>query len=158
MQYTDPLTRRVNAQGLMDLIRANEEAPDFNLGTWMHPCRTYGCLVGNWAIQCDRMFVLETDNIYGLTADSLSLSYRESSFLFCTIDIRRDEWGHPLRPGVQRDWRNREAAINRVRKFLYYKLRKRELLYEEDGRVKESARRTEGDHHVCRAALAECVA
>jgi hypothetical protein len=154
---TDPMLRKANAQGLMDLIRANEEAPNFNLGSWVEPCGTFGCLVGNWAIRCNRMWMLDSDGIYDLAAESLGITRKESRFLFSTIDVVRDRFGFEV-PGLDRDCENRSAAINRVRKFLYYKLRKWELLYEEDGRVKESARKQEGDRMVCREALEACSA
>ena len=48
----------------------------------------------------------------------------------------------------------REQRIGRLRKFVYYVLHKRELLYDDSGCVRESARRAEGDHHIVRQVLA----
>lgn len=82
-------------------------------------------------------------------------------FLFCPSTLRRGRFGilwdrvYP-EPGPRRDDADdQDACIRKVRKFIYYKLHKRELCHEPDGRIRESARRAEGDHHIARRVLEE---
>lgn len=130
------------------------------------PCGTYGCLVGNHLLktrewekldEIDRGTFSTAAHYYGLTSG-------EAEFLFSSLNhevgpngLIPDGWGgYRLNVGSHRRHRDKDAAIRRVRKLIYYKLRKQELCYEEDGRVKESARRAEGDHRIDRKVLAAC--
>lgn len=150
----------MDAQALMNLIKANEEAPNFNLRTWEAPCGTYGCLWGNYCIASGTPISL---NPIRESAAVLGITPSEAVFLFSAANLLVGKWGiqyesDGLPAGDSTNWRqpdDREAAIKRVRKFLYYKLHKRELCHEPDGRVKESARHTEGDHNVVRRVLAQ---
>lgn len=152
-----------NVQTLMRCARNNENAPDFNLGAWFHPCGTYGCLVGNDVIATypnglrSLMSPRWTTIEYGIphTISALLFSNRELSHERWGIECLREHGAiHPL-VGIRRDPLNREAALNRLRKFIYYVLRKRELLYDDSGRIRETARRAEGDHFVIRNVLAD---
>lgn len=157
-------------QALMDLCRISEEAREFHLGIVASgsSCGSYGCLLGNYAIsgndkryrihpECSRLIQFDgksaelNGNLYGDAADRFGITLAESMFLFCEYDrLRKDNYYvDPNQSGYKRPWvgaEARSAAIGRVRKFIYYKLKKREFMYEEDGRVKESARRLEGNH------------
>jgi hypothetical protein len=164
------MLRKPNAQELLDLIHANEEASGFDLSSWFHSCGTHGCLVGNHLIakrsKCDSLLGPLGPMLYPDIAPLYGVSHAECLWLFSPLNFKYYPYrgmyfceGTPQQDlESDRDPIDREAAINRVRKFLYYKLRKWELLYEEDGRVRESSRRAEGDHHVCRNVLRECVA
>jgi hypothetical protein len=104
---------------------------------------------------------------YAATARRFGITPYESEWMFgCQEMIQMESiegWMYETRKtgfgrfdlfdGEGRDTDDKAAAIARVRKFIYYKLHKQEMLYEADGRVKESARRAEGDHHVIRKVL-----
>lgn len=163
----------MDAQGLMDLCRVNEEAPDFNLATWQEPCGTFGCLVGNFCVARPddelRMVrygwgfapMIEPEcGIWKSVAKRFGLTLGEAEFLFAGTNHSFNEWGLiPDREGGflatdMRDCKDRSAAIRRVRKLIYWKLKRREFIHEPDGRVRESARRLEGDHNFAAQALA----
>ncbi len=146
-----------NIPALMRCVTNNEKASDFYLGAWS--CGTHGCLVGNdaLAIGVDRNYIG-----WGFASDEYGLGYVILQFLFGTRDFGRSSIGIELRPTIAwlinnvsctRDPRDRTAALNRLRKFIYYVLRKRELLYDDSGCVRETARRAEGDHHIVRGVL-----
>lgn len=161
----------VDYQSLMDLCTANEEAPGFDLGSWFsrhESCGTVGCLVGNYALSrlgtdeilcagvVNSFSFLLVDYTFQDIAARFGLSDKESEWLFASCNFpRREGFGLVLDSITHgdsiggRSQGDRHAAIARVRKLIYYKLRKRELLYEEDGRLRESARRTEGNLGLC---------
>ena len=149
-----------NIQELMNLVKANENSKDFDLSNFKSPCGTYGCLVGNHALDrgtkiissfnkefrreyvqpCDS---LNTTNIYNLT-------FVPYWFLFSSIEknscgkAKRDVYGSR----VYRDASDKEAAMNRVRKLIYYVLRKRELMPDrstKEGRESYDISRNSGD-------------
>lgn len=155
----------MNAQALFRLIRNNEAAENFDLGQWV--CGTYGCLVGNDLLACGfepRAFhcmrFTEAGDFYGISA-------LMASFLFGRHEVDRGSSGiavadygngemvisaHDMGESLRdRNIEDKDAAISRVRKYLYYKLHKAEMEYDDRGCVRESIRRAEGDHHVLRA-------
>lgn len=150
----------MDTQALLDLCRINEEAYEFHLGYWSNVCQTHGCLVGNFVLarQCDTL-TLNTLNrtlcAFQAIARRFEITFNESSFLFNMEDVVRDKFGRYVH-GRLRPMKDREAAIRRVRKFIYWKLKRREFMHEPDGRVRESARRLEGDHNFAAQALACC--
>lgn len=156
----------VNIAALERLIVNNEKAPKFNLGRWVEPCGTYGCLVGNDLIAIGQCDVLVSMNIFDYVKKTYGLTGKYAGFLFCNSNYKRTPRGFiknnimvgRLAMGVPRDFTDRHAAINRVRKFVAYVRKKRALIYDEHGRVRESARRTEGDLMILRSAKAEAAA
>lgn len=177
----------MHTQRMFDLVRANEEAPGFDLRHWFsdgvphagRSCGTVGCLAGNYELRLRRA----GDSMYGpgqhppycdygTVARHFGITTAESYFLFSPWNLARWRYGiyygeragilaatprfgmitpHERIKGVvseERDCEDRQAAIGRVRKFIYYKLHKREMLYDADGRVRETIRRAEGDHRV----------
>lgn len=169
----------IDYQGLFKLVKANEEAERFDLGFWVDHdvCGTIGCLVGNFclanpedALKLDETIEEPVYSESGVRGDAFrhiaarfGLTHNESQWLFGTVDPALFQsmgyWENirsiysSMFSGDYRDCTDRAAAIARVRKFIYYKLHKQEMLYEEDGRVRESARRAEGDQHVVRKVL-----
>jgi hypothetical protein len=147
-----------NIQNLMRLVRNNEEATGFDLRAWFHPCGTFGCLVGNdciaiGAVDGAKDFGLWAMREYGLPAVVIP-------FLFSSYELARGSFGIECEAGDfgvmpylnaihRRDFADREAALNRVRKFIAYVERKRAIMYTADWRVAEIARRTEGNWNVC---------
>jgi hypothetical protein len=171
-RLTTKVRMNMDAQALMDLCRINEESrARFNLGTWRTICGTACCLVGNFCVarpgdslrlinESGRYMpfmdgVRRTGDLQVQTAARFGITVPEACFLFGPHDKVRTVWGRSA--GMKsRDAYDMHAAVRRVRKYLYYKLRKREFCYDEKGCVRESARRMEGDHNFARQALACC--
>lgn len=136
----------------------NEEAEKFDLRSWYKPCRTYGCLVGNYVIKQNINWPTDWERF---SEEEFNLTDSEVAFLFAAENateiagIGKVCGWHILDPRFTRPVFDKAKALNRVRKFIYYNLHKREMLYEEDGRVKESARRAEGDHMIMEKVLNE---
>lgn len=126
----------MNTQRLLDLIKANEEAPDFYLDKWISPCGTHGCLVGNHMLKVYKdqdIFNAHAKCTLGVAAEFYDLTLQEACFLFNSDEGFRRRFGiHYSRYQVNhehlRDPYDKEAAINRVRKLIYYKLRKAGLM------------------------------
>lgn len=136
-----------NLPALMRCVTNNEKAQRFDLSTYRHDCGTYGCLVGNDSIALG----IDEPEMYGRYSGHIVWGIRE-------YGIMED---NNICPGGESLWSflfgyyhrtdvTREACLNRLRKFIYYVAHKRELLYDDSGRVRETARRAEGDHHVLR--------
>ncbi len=159
---------------LLDCITANEKAPGFTLGKWiesdarsaMPTCGTYGCLLGNHMIAAGRWdagqgaFVLVNggqmeaagSGPMRLAMDEYGLSLSLASWLFGVNEIGHLPDGEisfiSFIYSARRRDHSREACLNRLRKYVYYVLHKRELLYDDSGAVRETARRAEGNHMV----------
>lgn len=151
-----------NLTALKRCVRNNEKAPDFNLGVFVNECGTYGCLVGNDAISVRTKSPLEA--FCGWSLNEYNVPGFLWTFLFCEFEMRRiDGRGIEVAQGQlaiaghdatrRRACRDREAALNRLRKTIEYIERKRAIWYEADGRISERARRVEGDWGVCASVL-----
>lgn len=160
----------MDTQALLDLCRANEEAPGFHLGGWTHSCGTYGCLVGNFCLshplddlQLDYLghpFLEGVSNSMRGAAARFGITDAEAMWLFAYCNFDRNKFGFIRQMGVggfqlgdMRQQDDRASAINRVRKLIAYKVRKRLLWFDDRGCIKECARRAEGDHNVMAAVL-----
>ena len=152
----------MKTQLLLDLIKANEAAENFNLGRWIEHCGTYGCLVGNHACAVGGEFLSvassfcdgDASTTFSILASKYGVTIRESFFLFASQNntICWDAGsGENIYSTTYRLRTDKQKAINRVRKYLYYKLHKQELM--EDPKV----RHMEGDHHVVRKAAERAV-
>jgi hypothetical protein len=173
----------MDTQALLDLCRINEEARGFDLGSWTSTkggCGTVGCLVGNFCLARPNDELRLSDGrgqpLFPQTRDAapaiakrFGISVGEAQWLFSMDEIERNQngfvsygaknwrpFGYSFRSGGNRDCYDRESAIRRVRKLIYWKLKRREFMYEDDGRVRESARRLEGDHNFASQTLACC--
>jgi len=139
---------KIEFQKLLQLCKANEESKNFNLRTWLQSCGTFGCLVGNdWCANKENRPYLQhnvgsrdisgTQKEYGLTKNEFRFLFmgRDNTHSYypqlgCTIHALNGKPRHPL---------DKTAAINRVRKFIYYHLHKQEVM------ATETARHIEGD-------------
>jgi hypothetical protein len=168
-----------NIPNLLRCVTSTENAPNFDLGTWVQvgePCGTYGCLVGNdiltttgnirsrhtWHDDFDEVTCLNTLNVdedvdisewamqeYGISEKLMDYLFMPNDFLL------RWNGGHNAYDFKTRKHDDRAAALRRLRKVIYYILHKRELMYTDDMKVRETARRQEGDHNVLQQVLAK---
>lgn len=125
----------MNTQRLLDLVKANEGSNGFDLGSWLSDCGTYGCLVGNHHVAnpIDVPYALFDEGEIALKRISklYKLTQFEAAFLFGIRDLSHTRWRYnhvSHHAGRTRDPYDKEAAINRVRKLIYYKLRKADLM------------------------------
>ena len=132
-----------NIQALMQLVKNNENSKDFDLTHWTSDCGTFGCLVGN-DLLARNVFISEAilqDILWGKRHDHYyGLQHSVFNWLFnCRKKDHENNW-------KLRNNKDKKAALNRVRKAIYYILRKRELMYDDDGEFSqekyEEARRT----------------
>jgi hypothetical protein len=146
-----------NIQNLMRLVKNNERARRFDLSLLLQhdECGTIGCLVGNDYIaeynKTSYFSVADVDR----TQIEYGISPQIWDFLFSNLNTEYNYGLYEIfgekkviRICKQRDHLDKEAAIKRVLKFIYYVLHKRELLYDDSGRIRETARRQEGNHNV----------
>lgn len=144
-----------NISALKRCVRNNEKAPNFDLGSFVRTCGTFGCLVGNDWIAINGVGEYEKGNnisFYNWADREYQIAPQLRFFLFSTLEAVRDKHGR-CEGGRQRSRLDREAALNRLRKFIAYIERKRAIWYEADGRVSELARKREGDWGVCASVL-----
>lgn len=143
---------KFDAQELMNLVKANETAKDFNLSSWLQPCGTFGCLVGNHMVA--NGVSVKVDFLsrvpVGYDKKRYGLSQQEFDFLFASCDIFREfcitynaftnqsECFTSIMVS-KRNYFDKEAALNRVRKLIWWKLRKQEIMAD------DNARHIEGD-------------
>ena len=79
---------RINEVNLWRCVANNKAAKDFHLGTWVQPCGTYGCLVGNDALAAGCPEVLRNDaRIWDWATQAYGLTLREAAFLFSSANI-----------------------------------------------------------------------
>lgn len=154
--YTD-----VNLDALKRLVRNNENAAGFNLRAWTAPCGTYGCYVGNDQLACGNRpsrtaLFRDIAPLYGLGTLVASWLFGVREVLMTPRGIHtEDSLGQLVLAdcgddqAVIRNETDKTAGLNRINKYIAYIERKRALLHEPDGRIKESARRTEGNWMVC---------
>jgi hypothetical protein len=123
----------IDFQMLMNLCRYNEEALDMELNSWW--CGTYGCLVGNdIAARYDNIPLLNKLS-YEFCCVEYGLTKNESLFLFSNLIYKFGRLGYK-NSGPRRKY-TKESAIARVRKFIYYKLRKQEIMADDNARFQE---------------------
>ena len=125
-----------DAQELLDLIHANERAEDFDLRDWFSrgECGTYGCLVGNHLLEKFEGQPLEDIKNIHLTKvrNAITSPCWLQSVYGCQNEVIRflfyESYSGFSNRVAKHDPHDKEAAINRVRKFLYYAMRKSDLM------------------------------
>lgn len=137
-----------NLDNLRRCARNTERAKHFDLSICRSDCGTYGCLLGNDAAACG-LSRLEVWDRYGGHFAFGSREYNIPSAIDGSSHIGSFLFGFKKRHGKY----SKEACLSRLYKFIAYCERKRAMLYEADGRVKESARRNEGDYMFCKQVL-----
>lgn len=140
----------MNTQRLLDLIKVNEQAIYFDLSEWI--CGSYGCLLGNYSLSIkDRNvfnFKTKYESVYRQAALYFDIPLKISYFLFSPYNFKRTKTklmvnGYRCSTfRASRDCYAKDAAINRVRKYVYFKLHQREMELDERGCVREEARLT----------------
>jgi hypothetical protein len=151
----------INFQALMDLVKANEDSKDFDLSRWK--CGTYGCLVGNYGLKYDEEFLEAVRNSvveFKLIAQAFGISEMEAKYLFHSIahihinhTMFLPQYGYQCLGNLNRDYHDKEGALNRVRKFIYYHLKKREFCLDDNG-VTETSKQV-GDVNFANQVLCE---
>jgi hypothetical protein len=141
----------INFQRLLDVVKATEIVPlggfDMCCVNEKYSCRTVGCMIGNYNAMVgrdphcfgDRQNNEEQDDwdYFGITEDEYAWLFLGSPNHFY-FDFDRP------RPGLSDI--TKDMALARLRKFIYYKLHKQEMIYDERGCVTERSRTQEGNH------------
>lgn len=134
----------IDFQGLLDVVKANANKTPlpFYLGTW---CNTSACLIGNYHISNENANLrheIFKEGIYFRhedIAERFGISLNESRYLFHSnnpVKFQDGTTNYFVRNTKQcyvRDGLDKEAAINRLRKFIYYHLRKNEFCLDDNG-------------------------
>jgi hypothetical protein len=148
--------REIDIQGLLDMARYAEEAEHFDMSLWRNTCGTAGCLVGTFCMRRpeDALGVTYISGLHvsivtyngvccvrGGISLRFGISEEESRFLFSRYHLANcpSNRRSPARPAT---FSNREQAVARLRKFIYYKMHRAELSYDEarqtgDARISE---------------------
>lgn len=171
-------TTRIQFQRLLDVVKATEiqYTTKFNMswvvcdiaeaeGSSSTECGTVGCLIGNYNLMAGRYSQLFGD-WYNPEAESKDWEYfgiteREYNWLFM-MGAEYPDYEPPKPASMYRVFYNlrnlddvtKEQALARLRKFIYWKLHKEEMLYDDNG-VREEARRAEGNQLFAARAVAE---
>lgn len=130
----------IDFQGLLHVMKATEDRPEenFDMGSW---CGTSCCMIGSYVYSNynkDFKIRLEGKKIsVESISDKFGITLKEAQFLFTAH-----------RPGKCRKamFLNKEQALSRLRKFIYYKMHKQEMIVEEgrNKRVLHTGRNIEG--------------
>ena len=149
---------KINFQALLDVVKATETqyTDIFDMGTVFSDshkrCGTAGCMIGNYNLmKCiSKTRFTEHSKEFGITDHEFTWLFDMGVYLKYTGD-----GSQPIRILFERDLKEvtKEQALSRLRKFIYYKLHKQEMIYDDQGCVRESARRTEGDHMIAKRAV-----
>ena len=165
----------IDFQGLMNVAAAGERNENLDMSQWSeekygeyHTCGTAACLIGSFCAEhpSDELMMVSEDSILvprtkGRHSEEGSIAYRFG------ITIKEARWlfdGNPLRKLSTSTSKYYSAAslsgpdaIRRLRKFIYYKLRKQELMPSRDtpeGReAYDRSRNREGDRMVMDSVL-----
>ena len=130
----------IDFQGLLAVLHAAENEPNLDMGAW--ECGTSHCMVGAFCHQnpTDDLY-LDNNDIYlkdsYFSSPPMSISTR---FGITTLEAR---WlfmhMHPFFTNTPSTWfpadeSLKEQALGRLRKFIYYKLHKQEMIVESNER------------------------
>lgn len=131
----------IDFQGLLNVLKAAESHPHLQMSTWS--CGTAACLVGSFCLAHPKDELRLKDGYAGYTpffqaedfplhgdqaiAKRFGITDNEALWLFVYNPLNRFERECTLNATLL----NREEALNRLRKFIYYKLHKAEMTHEE---------------------------
>lgn len=155
----------INFQRLNDVVKATELLPlgrfDMRAVHKENSCGTAGCMIGNYNAMVGR-HPDEFGYCYGSWGwfascgkwedwKHFGISAAEYSWIF-SVQAEIGKW-----ESAPRDLSRvtREEALGRLRKFIAYKRRKHEMIYDPKYGVKESARRAEGNQCFVMLAVAD---
>lgn len=141
---------KIDFQGLLNVIKAAENEPNLQMRVWRvvdpHGCGTSNCMIGAFCKEHpDDILTMEGSLIdapslrgvkqeYGYKhalkaiSQRFGLTIREACFLF----TGNHTYYQHVPDAMQLD---KERALNRLRKFIYYKLHKSEMTLDEGRRV-----------------------
>ena len=123
-------------------------------------CGTVGCMIGNYNVmtgrEADRFGISWSSKSEGeySDADHFGITELEYDWLFAEMAQFGRGWSTPER------WLmdvTREQALSRLRKFIYYKMHKHEMCYDEKYGVREESRHAEGNHNFASRAKKEAI-
>lgn len=131
----------IDFQGLLNVVKAAEAEPHLMMEAWkneLNPCGTSHCMIGAYCDQnrTDELKIVRLsypgywqpqfeDHVHiDAIAERFNISVRESEWLFAVTWGRW--WRCPSASTLSKD-----QAISRLRKFIYYKMHKNEMTYEE---------------------------
>lgn len=135
----------MNKQALLELIKANEQAKKIDIDTWASPCQTYGCLYGNYAIR--KYGSLNPLITYKEPAKEFGISKNLAMLIFGSWYLDKNKYGLLIRNKSvsfhhgKHKYLSHEKHLKRLRKIVYYLLRKDEFVYDKRG-VREEVRQT----------------
>lgn len=139
--------RDINIQTLLDILHDAEEQPEhlFKMDILVNSCGTAGCLLGTHAIRrklLNSWHNFKDINIHfsNFGKTKINLTDRESHFLFfghSDDGLTTPNKTIPNPSSVDAIQLTQEQAIRRLRKFIYWKMRKSELLENPEARTKE---------------------
>ncbi len=124
----------IDIQGLMDVVKVAESIPrqQYNLGNWY--CNSIGCLIGHWQaktkdpLPCKYIAGVGNNFEFPDIAKRFGISVNEAVYLFYVREPLKSPNHRTSYYGAEhRDYKNKKAHIGRLRKFIYYNLRKREF-------------------------------
>jgi len=136
----------IDFQGLLNVVKAAENEPNLVMNHWVEDtsCGTTHCMIGAYCSQTpgDRLY-LDSEGIpkLGMTppychyyeeeaiAERFGITINEATFLFIASPLRKPRC-------LTASLLTKEQALAHLRKFIYYKLRKQELIIE-TGRNKQ---------------------
>lgn len=139
----DPLVFNQNFQLLMDIANNTEKIPPhlFYMEYYITSCGTMGCMIGHYSLKINKNIDYINHN--------LMISQRDWSFLFtgCGWRVGKGKWMKIINLTPN----DPIKAARRLRKYIYYKLHKREILgsdysKKEDRDKYQKAREQEGDY------------
>lgn len=135
----------IDFQGLLHVMKATEDRPEenFDMGSW---CGTSCCMIGSYMysnynkdfkIYLEGPFYKGEKISVGSISDKFGITLKEARFLFTAYR------GGKCRKAM---FLNKEQALSRLRKFIYYKMHKQEMIVEEgrNKRVLHTGRNIEG--------------
>lgn len=173
----DPLIIDYSFQELMDMASILERTRDreFSIHCYYNSCQSVGCLLGHW-VEKKRYYAFGREYV-DLAETELRLSQKDIEWLFFNTHKKYGQFYvlcgciacknnkkktlvrfKKFTRTIKGQHDDRKKALARLRKFIYYKLRKRELLggdlsTNERRQQYEEARKKEGNHNVLNLVL-----
>ena len=116
----------INFAALEDMIRINEQATKIQMDSWIHTCRTHGCLCGNYAL-VHREFLCGRGIRPIHLQKHLGITETEFKWLFTSNPLRGVCHSPPSlvsRRSVPAAALSGPEALARLKKFVAYKKEK----------------------------------
>lgn len=126
----------IDFQGLLTMLRNAEDEPNVRMGVWLNECGTAGCLIGTFCKSNPQDELKVTGNSWLMSPKYHTKNNESAIAARFGITHQEAEWlftGNPLKYINEECCTHamnssKEGAINRLRKFIYYKLHKQEMV------------------------------